>query len=189
MHCWLKRICSTHLKVLCRGWRSGSALKNFLQEAQVRFNEAVQECIESLDDWSDRIMILAASIFRQLHSSYATQQGVLRFCYGLYDQEVAMHASMKRPKTMEEALDSVWWLNHVNWVIHRPSRNSRENKCPEEAPAVYAVTTQDPEVSPESSDLSAVVLQLVDELRVLTDELYKLKYGGQCQKKDGQEEE
>ena len=54
-----------------------------------------------------------------------------------------------------------------------------------QAPAVYAVTTQDPEVSPESSDLSAVVLQLVDEVRVLTDEVKKLKSGCQCQRKTG----
>jgi len=86
---------------------------------------------------------------------------------------------------MEEALDSVRLLNHVNWVVHRPSRNSRENKCPEEAPAVYAVTTQDAEVSPDSSDLSAVVLQLVDEVRVLTNELNKLKSGCQCQRRSG----
>ena len=159
--------------------------KELPEEAQVRFYEAVQECNESLDDWSDRIMLLAASAFRELPSSYTAQQGVLRFCYGLYDQEVAMHVSMKRPKTMEEAMDSVRWLNHVNWVVHRPSRNSRENKCPEEAPAVYAVTTQDPEVPSESSDLSAVVLQLVDEVRVLADELKKLKSDCQCQRKTG----
>ena len=155
------------------------------EEAQVRFFKAAQEYDESLEDWSDRVMMLASRAFKELPSSYATQQSVLRFCFGLYDKKVAMHVSMKRPKTMEEALDVVRWYNHVNSTIGSLSRSSRENICLEDVPAVYAVTRQDPEVSPESSDLSAVVLQLVDEVRVLTDEVKKLKSGCQCQRKTG----
>jgi len=45
-----------------------------------------------------------------------------------------------------------------------------------------AVTRQDPKVSPEISDLSAVVLQLVDKVRVLTDKLKKLKSVCQCER-------
>jgi len=48
-----------------------------------------------------------------------------------------------------------------------------------------AVTRQDPKVSPEISDLIAVVLQLVDEVRVLTDKLKKLKSVCQYQRKTG----
>jgi len=71
-------------------------IDKILKGALEVFLSVVQECNESLDDWSDRIMVLAVSAFRELPSSYATQQGVLRFCYELYDQEVAMHVSMKR---------------------------------------------------------------------------------------------
>jgi len=72
------------------------------------------------------------------------------FCFWLFDKDVAMHVSKKRPKTMKEALYVVRWYNHVNSTVGSPSRSSRENICNEDVPAAYAVTRQDPEVSPES---------------------------------------
>ena len=57
------------------------------EEAQVRFFKAAQEYDESLEDWSDRVMMLASRAFKELPSSYATQQSVLRFCFGLYDKK------------------------------------------------------------------------------------------------------
>jgi len=63
--------------------------------------------------------------------------------------------------------------------------SSRENICLEDAPAVYVVTRQDPEVAPGRSDLSAVVLQLIDRVNSLTDEMKVLKSSCQCQRKAG----
>ena len=66
-------------------------------------------------------MVFASRAFQELPSSYATQQSVLRFCFGLYETKVAMHVSKKRQKTMEEALDIVQWYNHVNSTVDSPS--------------------------------------------------------------------
>ena len=104
--------------------------------------------------------MLASRAFKELPSSYATQKSVLRFCFGLFDKEVAMHVSKKRPKTMEEALDIIRWYNYVNSTVGTPSRSSRENICHEDVPAVYSVTRQDPEVAQLRLDLSfQVILQ------------------------------
>jgi len=90
---------------------------------------------------------------------------------------------MKRLKSTEVARDIVRWLNHANLVVHRPPKNSRENSFCENGPAVYAVTRQHSEVAHERSNLSVVVLQLVDKVRVLMYEVKKLKYGCHCQRK------
>jgi len=154
-------------------------------EAQVRFFEAAQEYFESLKDRSDRVMMFAPKAFKELPSSYAPQQSVLRFCFGLYDRS-RNTCFEEAPKPMEEALFFVRWYNHVNSTVGNTSISSGENNCHEVVvPAVYAVTRQDPKVSSKSSDLSAVVLQLVDEVRVFTDELKKLKSDCQCQRETG----
>ncbi|KAH3845264.1 hypothetical protein DPMN_087539 [Dreissena polymorpha] len=68
--------------------------------AQGRFKVAHQEMGESLDDWSDRVLTLATKAFKNLPSTYATQQAVARFCQGLSDKEASKNVSLQVPTSM-----------------------------------------------------------------------------------------
>ncbi|KAH3839831.1 hypothetical protein DPMN_113268 [Dreissena polymorpha] len=57
--------------------------------ATAHFQIAHQETGESLDNWSDRVLTLATKAFRDLPSTYSSQQAVARFCQGLSDKEAS----------------------------------------------------------------------------------------------------
>ncbi|KAH3722345.1 hypothetical protein DPMN_065303 [Dreissena polymorpha] len=62
--------------------------------AQGRFQDVQQEVGESLDDWSDQVLILATTAFRDLPYAYATEHAVTKFCHGLLDKEADKHVSL-----------------------------------------------------------------------------------------------
>jgi len=78
-----------------------------------------------------------------------------------------MHVSMQRQSSIEEALDIVIWYNHVHGTLSRPLGSSRENICREDALLfIQSPAKEDPEVASRSSDVCAVVLQLVDRVKM-----------------------
>ncbi|KAH3717792.1 hypothetical protein DPMN_060588 [Dreissena polymorpha] len=81
--------------------------------AQGRFQVAHQELGESLDDWSDRVLTLAAKAFRDLPSTYATQQAVARFCQGLSDKEASKHVSLQVPTSIGDAMNRIKMHSHI----------------------------------------------------------------------------
>ncbi|KAH3892976.1 hypothetical protein DPMN_017113 [Dreissena polymorpha] len=69
--------------------------------AQSRFQNVQQEVGESLDDWSDRVLTLAKTAFRDLSYAYATVQAVTKFSHGLLDKEAGKHLSLQLPMATE----------------------------------------------------------------------------------------
>jgi hypothetical protein len=53
--------------------------------AHVRFQNAVQETSESLEEWADRVLTLGYRAFRKLPEEFVTAQTVNRFCQGMVD--------------------------------------------------------------------------------------------------------
>ena len=77
------------------------------ETAQVQFNNARQTPDELLEDWADRVLSLATSVFRDLPETHMYQQAVVRICQGAADKEDGSYASNIRPKNIEEAIDKM----------------------------------------------------------------------------------
>ena len=63
--------------------------------ALVRFQKATQSESEDLENWSDRVHMLARPAFKGLLQTYINNQIVMRFCQGLTDKETAYQVSLK----------------------------------------------------------------------------------------------
>ena len=85
--------------------------------ALVRFQKATQSESEDLENWSDRVHMLARPAFKGLPQTYINNQIVMRFCQGLTDKEAAYQVSLKEPKDIDEAIHSVRWCQHVRQVV------------------------------------------------------------------------
>ncbi|KAH3810387.1 hypothetical protein DPMN_138779 [Dreissena polymorpha] len=96
--------------------------------AQGRFQVAQQEVGESLDDWSDRVLTLATTAFRDLPYAYATEQAVTKFCHGLLDKEAAKHVSLQLPTSMGDAMNMMKIYSHVQLACATAPRDSQESE-------------------------------------------------------------
>ncbi|XP_052239462.1 uncharacterized protein LOC127850461 isoform X4 [Dreissena polymorpha] len=96
--------------------------------AQGRFQVAHQEVGESLDDWSDRVLTLATTAFRDLPYAYATEQAVTKFCHGLLDKEAAKHVSLQIPTSMGDAMNMMKIYSHVLLACAAAPRDSQESE-------------------------------------------------------------
>ena len=85
--------------------------------ALVRFQKATQSESEDLENWSDRVHMLARPAFKGLPQTYINNQIVIQFCQGLTDKEAAYQVSLKEPKDKDEAIHSVRWCQHVRQVL------------------------------------------------------------------------
>ena len=72
-------------------------------DALVRFQKSTQCAGEELEDWADRVQMLAAKAFKGLPETYANNQIVMQFCQGLTDKETTYPVSLKEPKNIEDA--------------------------------------------------------------------------------------
>ena len=66
--------------------------------------------MESLRQWSDRVLTLATRAFPQLPNMHA--QAILRLCHGAEDKDAGMYAPNGQPKTVEEAVDLMHFFQH-----------------------------------------------------------------------------
>jgi hypothetical protein len=93
--------------------------------AMMKFNAAMQTEEESIEDWSDRLLILASPAFRGCTEDYATTQLVYRFCQGLVDKKAALHVGSQNPGTLEVALEKVQWFQHMRQAVYEHSDSTR----------------------------------------------------------------
>ena len=63
----------------------------------MKFQKSAQSAREELEDWADRVQMLAAKAFNGLPETYANKRIVMRFCQGLTDKETAYQVSLKEP--------------------------------------------------------------------------------------------
>ncbi|KAH3889354.1 hypothetical protein DPMN_013408 [Dreissena polymorpha] len=134
--------------------------------AQGRLQVAQQEVGESLEDWSDRVLTLATKAFRDLPQTYATEQVVAKFCYGLHDREAGRQVSMQQPKSIEKAMEKNRMFNHIQFA-RAPTQMDEQ----EDLRWVHAVGEEPiPEVVSGSAldKLSQVVGQLQGAVELLS---------------------
>ncbi|KAH3863205.1 hypothetical protein DPMN_026185 [Dreissena polymorpha] len=96
--------------------------------AQGRFQDVQQEVGESLDDWSDRVLTLATTAFRDLPYANATEQAVTKFCHGLLYKEAGKHVSLQLPTSMGDAMNMMKIYSHVQSACAAAPRDSQESE-------------------------------------------------------------
>uniref|UniRef100_K1PRR6 Retrotransposon gag domain-containing protein n=1 Tax=Magallana gigas TaxID=29159 RepID=K1PRR6_MAGGI len=85
--------------------RFGSAAPDLAH--QLNFQSAVQNSGESLRQWSDRVLTLAARAFPQLPDHHT--QAIPRLCYGAEERDASLDG---HPKTVDEAVDRMHFYRH-----------------------------------------------------------------------------
>ncbi|KAH3818468.1 hypothetical protein DPMN_120189 [Dreissena polymorpha] len=129
---------------------------------QGRFQDVQQEVGESLDDWSDRVLTLATTAFRDVAYAYDTEQAVTKFCHGLLDKEAGKHVSLQLPTSMGDAMNMMRIYSHVQSACAAAPRDRPESER-EESRCVHEVRRAP---SPDTVSGSAVekLTQVVDRL-------------------------
>ena len=89
----------------------------------VRFQKLAQRAGEELEDWADRVQMLAPKAFKGLPETYANNRIVMQFCQGLTDKETAYQVSLKEPKNIDDAIHGVRWCQHVRKAIFGKKRS------------------------------------------------------------------
>ena len=99
--------------------------------AWIKLDQAFQQRTESLFQWSDRINKIGYSIFRLGVGGRKSLEPRLisKFCFAAWDRDAGVKAMEQGPpKTLEEAVESVRWYQHVqgaadNSYAERPRAN------------------------------------------------------------------
>jgi hypothetical protein len=112
-------------------------LHKLVPTLQVQFNNARQNENEDIDEWADRLLALADKAFRDLPDEYVTIQVVIKLCQGCLNKNVGSVAASFQPKTVEDALEIIKWLQHGNQAIFGGT-----------------VRTKDPSIKTDNTDVS-----------------------------------
>ena len=89
----------------------------------MRFQKSAHRAGEELEDWADRVQMLAAKALKGLPETYANNRIVMRFCQGLTDKETAYQISLKEPKNIDDAICGIRWCQHVRKAIFGKKRS------------------------------------------------------------------
>ena len=100
--------------------------RELAETAQARFQQAMQQTDELLEDWADRILTLAGKTFKHLPEKHMIQQAVVRFCQGCCDKVAGQSACNSRPRTMEQALKHIRWYQYVHQTMYGKPKGVRE---------------------------------------------------------------
>ena len=88
--------------------------------AWIKFDQAFQQRAESLFQWSDRLNSIGDSIFRLDVGGRKSLEPRLisKFCFAAWDRDAGVKAMEQGPpKTLEEAVESVRWYQHVQGAV------------------------------------------------------------------------
>ncbi|KAH3776585.1 hypothetical protein DPMN_178016 [Dreissena polymorpha] len=102
--------------------------------AQGRFQDVQQE----VGDWSDRVLTLATTAFRDLPYAYATEQAETKFSHGLVDKEAGKHVSLQLPTSMGDAMNMMKIYSHVQLACAAAPMDSQKGER-EESRCVHEV--------------------------------------------------
>ena len=104
---------------------------------QARFQNECQDEGETLRDWADGILTLAAKAYKDLPEAWIRRHAIIRFCMGCLDLEAGQHAYIQQPKLFKEAMDKMEWFQCIN-KTSKPRRPS--SKTTKSDPSVNAYT-------------------------------------------------
>jgi hypothetical protein len=119
-------------------------VRELVETSRMKFHQLTQNPDDTLDDWSDRVLTQAMLSFRnyKLDPEYVGEECVMRFCQGLTDRGAAEHVSNTRPKTMQEAKNTVQVFQHVHLSIHGKGGRKDVRKGSRETETVDVMAVQ-----------------------------------------------
>ena len=95
---------------------------------QAHFQIECQEESETLRDWADSIVYLAAKAFNDLPEAWIRKHAIIGCCMGSLDREAGQHACIQQPKTVDEAMDKMEWFRCIRKSAcsrHPPQKPSK----------------------------------------------------------------
>lgn len=136
--------------------------KDLDETAQVKFHQAMQRQTEPVDDWADRILSLANGALWDLPEQHVGRQAVIRFCQGLFDQEAGHEVCIRRPRSLEDAVDHVKLYQNVHDMM-RDRRPIKKDRAQATHTMDVLQTTRQPEPTSAVSDLTSKFDRLASE--------------------------
>ena len=99
---------------------------------QARFQNECQDEGETLRDWADRILTLAAKAYKDLPEAWIRRHAIIRICMGCLDLEAGQHACTQQPKSFVEAMDKMERFQCINKTSksRRPSSKTTKSDPP-----------------------------------------------------------
>ena len=95
------------------------------EDAHLRLQNASQRIIETLDEWVDRVEIMArqASGSNMAYNKPMLSVAIKRFCLGCRDKRAGQKAYEQGPsRSLSEAIDKIEWFLHINKAASRSFR-------------------------------------------------------------------
>ena len=121
---------------------------------QTRFQNECQDEGETLRDWADRILTLAAKAYKDLPEAWIRRHAIIRFCMGCLDLEAGQHACIQQPKSFKEAMDKMEWFQSINKTSkpRRPSSKTTKSDPPVNAYTCKSYDDYDTDSSSDEED-------------------------------------
>ena len=95
---------------------------------QARFQNECQDEGETIRDWADRILTLAAKAYKDMPEAWIRRHAIIRFCMGCLDLEAGQHACTQQPKSFDEAMDKIEWFRCITKTTKSKSVPSKSSK-------------------------------------------------------------
>ena len=109
-------------------------------------------------------MTLATRAFRDLPEGYATEKTVLRICQGLADCKIGFEVCMRKPKSVEEALNIIKWHQ---FIYQSDTENSQVSGY--DGSGVYSISSgreaETPSVASQLDSIGNVLQQRSDAIK------------------------
>jgi hypothetical protein len=138
---------------------------------QAQFQQACQNPDESLEDFGERLLILAVRAFKGLPVSFIEEQVISRFCQGLLDKDAGHHVCMQSPSSVQGAIQIVRKYQQVYKAMHGKARRDTRRRDDENRD-VFAVEATS--VSSSSTLDNLTVMRAIQQLEQKFDKVIGL---------------
>ena len=98
-----------------------------LEISRLHFDQCHQFPDEKLNDWADRVLLLAQKAKRDL------SEAIAKFCHGCKFKEAGQLTSYLNPQTMEEAINKIKWHHHTVQATYGNRKSERSTRKTSEA--------------------------------------------------------
>ncbi|XP_052762346.1 uncharacterized protein LOC128204991 [Mya arenaria] len=98
------------------------------ETARAKFDQACQNGCEALEDWADRVLMLATPAYREFRHFVVQREAVKKFCQGCTDKEAGKYACLRHPSSMEEALNFIKEFQYTTSAMESGRRKRRPDE-------------------------------------------------------------
>ncbi|XP_052786291.1 uncharacterized protein LOC128221730 [Mya arenaria] len=98
------------------------------ETARAQFDQACQNGCEALEDWADRVLMLATPAYREFRHFVVQREAVKKFCQWCTDKEAGKYACLRHPSSMEEAWNFIKEFQYTTSAMESGRRKRRPDE-------------------------------------------------------------